>query len=69
MTFLSLCFAGGDGFSAGRQMFDAEGNLWSGQNWMADSQPGVNESIGGVTLKRLDLSTGSYDLSFVEARH
>jgi hypothetical protein len=35
---LSLCFAGGGVFSAGRLMFDAEGNLWSGQNWMAGSQ-------------------------------
>jgi hypothetical protein len=32
---LSLCFAGGGNYSAGRLMFDAEGNLWSGQNWLA----------------------------------
>jgi hypothetical protein len=48
---LSLCFAGGGVYSAGRLMFDAEGNLWSGQNWMAGSQSGVNESIGGGVVK------------------
>jgi hypothetical protein len=48
---LSLCFAGGGVFSAGRLMFDAEGNLWSGQNWMAGSQSGVNQSIGGGVVK------------------
>lgn len=48
---LSLCFAGGGIYSAGRLMFDAEGNLWSGQNWMAGSQSGVNQSIGGGVVK------------------
>ncbi|MBR1148152.1 hypothetical protein [Bradyrhizobium sp. AUGA SZCCT0431] len=48
---LSLCFAGGGVYSAGRLMFDAEGNLWSGQNWMAGSQSGVNQSIGGGVVK------------------
>ena len=28
-------------------MFDAEGNLWSGQNWLPGSQSGVNKSTGG----------------------
>ena len=28
---LSLCFSGGGNYAAGRIMFDAEGNLWSGQ--------------------------------------
>src|SRR5271163_2459503 len=28
---LSLCFSGGGNYSAGRLMFDAEGNLWSGR--------------------------------------
>jgi hypothetical protein len=48
---LSLCFAGGGVYSAGRLMFDAEGSLWSGQNWMAGSQSGVNQSIGGGVVK------------------
>lgn len=48
---LSLCFAGGGVYSAGRLMFDAEGNLWSGQNWMAGSQSGVNQSTGGGVVK------------------
>lgn len=48
---LSLCFAGGGVYSAGRLMFDAESNLWSGQNWMAGSQSGVNQSIGGGVVK------------------
>src|SRR5260221_9758907 len=48
---LSLCFAGGGVYSAGRLMFDADGNLWSGQNWMAGSQSGVNQSIGGGVVK------------------
>ena len=48
---LSLCFAGGGVYSAGRLMFDANGNLWSGQNWMAGSQSGVVHSIGGGVVK------------------
>ena len=32
-------------------MFDADGNLWSGQNWMPGSQSGVIHSIGGGTIK------------------
>jgi hypothetical protein len=48
---LSLCFAGGGMFANGRFMFDAEGNLWSGQNWMPGSQSGVVNSIGGGVLK------------------
>lgn len=48
---LSLCFAGGGMFANGRFMFDAEGNLWSGQNWMPGSQSGVRTSIGGGVLK------------------
>jgi hypothetical protein len=35
----------------GRFMFDADGNLWSGQNWMPGSQSGVVRSIGGGVLK------------------
>ncbi len=48
---LMLRFAGGGVYSAGRLMFDAKGNLWSGQNWMAGSQSGVNQSIGGGVVK------------------
>lgn len=48
---LSLCFAGGGMCANGRFMFDAEGNLWSGQNWMPGSQSGVVNSIGGGVLK------------------
>jgi hypothetical protein len=48
---LSLCFAGGGMCANGRLMFDAEGNLWSGQNWMPGSQSGVIKSIGGGVLK------------------
>jgi hypothetical protein len=48
---LSLCFAGGGMCANGRFMFDAEGNLWSGQNWMPGSQSGVIRSIGGGVIK------------------
>ena len=34
-------------YANGRFMFDADGNLWSGMNWMPGSQSGVNKSIGG----------------------
>ncbi|HZY99034.1 MAG TPA: hypothetical protein VFE36_05635 [Candidatus Baltobacteraceae bacterium] len=48
---LTLCFAGGGMYSNGRFMFDPDGNLWSGQNWMAGSQSGVIHSIGGGVIK------------------
>ena len=48
---LTLCFAGGGVYANGRFMFDAEGNLWSGMNWMPGSQSGVNTSIGGGVVK------------------
>jgi streptogramin lyase len=48
---LSLCFSGGGNYAAGRLMFDAEGNLWSGQNWLPGSQSGVIHGIGGGTIK------------------
>jgi len=38
---LSLCFSGGGDYANGRFMFDADGNLWSGQNWLPGSQSGV----------------------------
>lgn len=48
---LSLCFAGGGMCANGRFMFDADGNLWSGQNWMPGSQSGVVRNIGGGVIK------------------
>jgi hypothetical protein len=48
---LSLNFAGGGMFASGKFMFDAKGNLWSGQNWMPGSQSGVIRSIGGGVIK------------------
>jgi uncharacterized protein (TIGR03000 family) len=48
---LSLCFAGGGMCANGRFLFDADGNLWSGQNWMPGSQSGVLRSIGGGVIK------------------
>jgi hypothetical protein len=48
---LSLAFTGGGDYANGRFMFDAEGNLWSGQNWMPGSQSGVNKSTGGGVIK------------------
>ena len=32
---LSLWFGGGGSYSNGNMIFDAEGNMWSGVNWMA----------------------------------
>jgi hypothetical protein len=48
---LMLSFAGGGVFANGKFFFDADGNLWSGQNWMPGSQSGVVHSIGGGTVK------------------
>lgn len=48
---LTLAFAGGGMYANGRFMFDADGNLWSGQNWMPGSQSGAVNSIGGGVLK------------------
>ena len=48
---LSLCFAGGGMYANGRLMFDTDGNLWSGQNWLPGSQSGVVHSIGGGVVK------------------
>jgi hypothetical protein len=44
---LSLSFSGGGDYANGRFMFDAQGNLWSGMNWLPGSQSGVNKSTGG----------------------
>ena len=48
---LSLCFAGGGMCANGRFMFDADGNLWSGQNWTPGSQSGTIRNIGGGVIK------------------
>jgi hypothetical protein len=48
---LSLAFSGGGDYANGRFMFDADGNLWSGQNWLPGSQSGVNRSTGGGVIK------------------
>ena len=48
---LSLWFGGGGSYSNGNFCFDAEGNLWSGVNWMAGSQSGVRKNIGGGLIK------------------
>jgi hypothetical protein len=45
---LILVFAGGGIDSAGRLMFDAEGNAWIGNNWMPGSQSSVVRNIGGA---------------------
>ena len=48
---LMLCFAGGGINSPGRLMFDAEGNVWSGVNWVPGGQNSVDVNIGGGVVK------------------
>jgi hypothetical protein len=48
---LMLSFAGGGMLANGKFVFDANGNLWSGQNWMPGSQSSVTHNIGGGTIK------------------
>ncbi|MCB1729839.1 MAG: hypothetical protein KDI21_05095 [Halieaceae bacterium] len=48
---MMLKFSGGGIYSAGKLQVDAQGNIWSGQNWMAGSQSGVMTNIGGNTIK------------------
>jgi hypothetical protein len=48
---LSLWFGGGGSYSNGNFVFDADGNLWSGVNWMAGSQSGVRKNLGGGLIK------------------
>jgi hypothetical protein len=48
---LALWFGGGGSYSNGNMVFDAEGNMWCGQNWMAGSQSGVRRNIGGGLIK------------------
>ena len=48
---LILCFSGGGMLAPGRLAIDANGNVWSGVNWMPGSQSGVSKNIGGGTVK------------------
>jgi hypothetical protein len=48
---LILRFSGGGLYAPGRLMFDAEGNLWSGVNWMPGSQSNSVKNIGGGAAK------------------
>jgi hypothetical protein len=48
---LILRFAGGGNYAPGRVMVDADGNLWSGSNWMAGSQSSAVKGIGGGVAK------------------
>jgi hypothetical protein len=48
---LSLWFGGGGSYSNGNMVFDAEGNMWCGVNWLPGSQSGVSKSIGGGLIK------------------
>ena len=48
---LILRFSGGGLYAPGRLMFDADGNLWSGVNWMPGSQSNVVKNIGGGVAK------------------
>ncbi len=48
---LMVRFTGGGIYSPGRLMFDNEGQLWSGQNWMPGSQSGLSTAIGGGVVK------------------
>jgi hypothetical protein len=42
---LSLWFGGGGSYSNGNMVFDAEGNLWCGQNWLARSPASARASV------------------------
>jgi hypothetical protein len=46
-----LRFSGGGAYAPGRLMFDADGNLWSGVNWMPGSQSNAVKNIGGGVAK------------------
>jgi len=48
---LILRFSGGGAYAPGRLMFDADGNLWSGVNWMPGSQSSAAKNIGGGVAK------------------
>ncbi len=48
---LVLRFSGGGIYAPGRLMFDTDGNLWSGVNWMPGSQSNAARNIGGGVAK------------------
>jgi hypothetical protein len=48
---LALWFGGGGSYANGNMVFDAEGNMWCGVNWLPGSQSGVRKSIGGGLIK------------------
>jgi streptogramin lyase len=48
---LALYFNGGGLSGPGKFVFDAEGNLWSGQNFLPGSQSGTAHNIGGGLAK------------------
>jgi hypothetical protein len=51
-TDFTLHFGSAAGLTAMATMvFDAEGNMWCGQNWLAGSQSGVRKSTGGGLIK------------------
>jgi hypothetical protein len=52
---LMVRITGGGLYSAGRMMFDNQGQLWSGQNWMPGTQANLSSSIGGG-VSRVDAS-------------
>ena len=48
---LILRFSGGGAYAPGRLMFDVDGNLWTGVNWMPGSQSNAAKNIGGGVAK------------------
>ena len=48
---LMLCFAGGGMNSPGRLMFDANGNMWVGVNWVPGGQNSLDVNIGGGVIE------------------
>ena len=48
---LSLWFDGGGTLAPGKLSIDANGNVWSGVNWMPGSQSSVATNLGGGTAK------------------
>ncbi len=48
---LVLRFSGGGAYAPGRLMFDANGDLWTGVNWMPGSQSNAVTNIGGGLAK------------------
>ena len=48
---LMLCFAGGGMNSPGRLMFDANGNMWVGVNWVPGGQNSLDVNIGGGVVE------------------